>query len=637
MSGICGVWSFDGGDPDLAAVLAQLERRGPDGTHSWADGPVALGHTLLATTPEALVEVLPLTEPDSGCTITADARIDNRDELIAALDLCGEIRTIGDGELILRAYLKWGEDCPVQLLGDFAFAIWDPCVPRLFCARDHMGMRQLIYCHAPDRLFAFATEADALVAHPTVPKQINIGRIADFLDGLEGIDFTSTFFDNIVRLPPAHTLSIDSSGIALRCYWELQPGPELKLNTDQDYADAFLEVFTQAVRCRLRSARPVGSMLSGGLDSNSIAAVAAAELAAARRGPLQTFSAIALGAAECAESKSIRTAIRLPLFAPTVIGRDEVRHKSAVLELMVRQCAEPFDAYMIINHAVYRAARRSGLNVVLDGAGADVILTAGNRVAGLLRRGMIRAATREARLEAEFWGRTWPARKILLSALWSAYAPAGLRQLRWRLTSSVADWKMRLGRDSVSRRLARSVDLGERRSRFRRYLPRSRPTDTAYRAQSVRHPHLVVARERYDRVAAAFGIEPRDPFMDVRLIKFALSLPSGQLQGDGWPKAVLRRAMAGKIPEEIAWMRGKPHLGWLFTADLIAYCEALPAEQANIAGVMDMIASYQRSKISVGENKGTWLRLVILSSWLDRQGVDCAPFSCCGESNVNHE
>ena len=106
MSGICGVWAFDGGAPDLDPLLAKLERRGPDGTNRWQDGPVALGHTLLATTPEALVEVLPLTEPDSGCTITADARIDNREELIAALDLAGETRVIGDGELILRAYLE---------------------------------------------------------------------------------------------------------------------------------------------------------------------------------------------------------------------------------------------------------------------------------------------------------------------------------------------------------------------------------------------------------------------------------------------------------------------------------------------------------------------------------------------------
>ena len=185
MSGICGAWSYEGELPVSGQVLSLLERRGPDRTGSWSDGPIALGHTLLATTPEAQKELLPLTDPVSGCSITADVRLDNRDELIAALDLSGEPGEIGDGELILRSYLKWDDECPTHLLGDFAFAIWDSRAERLFCARDHMGMRQLIYYHIPGKLFAFASEADALVADPRVPNQINHGRIADYLDGLE--------------------------------------------------------------------------------------------------------------------------------------------------------------------------------------------------------------------------------------------------------------------------------------------------------------------------------------------------------------------------------------------------------------------------------------------------------------------
>src|SRR5262245_26319534 len=175
--------ALDGSEPSqpqLDSILEPLARRGPDATHSWRQGPVALGHTLLATTPESLVEVLPLTDPDSGCTITADVRLDNRVELIARLELAAEDRTIGDGELILRAYLRWGEECPARLLGDFAFVIWDPRSQRLFCARDHMGMRQLLYHHRPGTHFVFATEAGAVCAHPDVPRRINEGRIADF-------------------------------------------------------------------------------------------------------------------------------------------------------------------------------------------------------------------------------------------------------------------------------------------------------------------------------------------------------------------------------------------------------------------------------------------------------------------------
>ena len=294
MSGICGILKLDGAFPastDLTAMTSLLERRGPEGTWHFTSGPVALGHTLLATTPEALVEQLPLTDPATGCTITADLRLDNRDELIAALGLQDETRILGDGELVLRAYLHWGEDCLRHLLGDFAFAIWDPRHQKLFCARDHLGMKQLVYCHVADKVFAFASEPRAVLAVDDVPRRINEGRIADFLeDYLEGVDHSSTFFEGVFRLPPAHCLSVDADGLRQRRYWELRAGPELRLESDQAYADGLLQVLTQAVASRLRCVGPVGSMLSGGMDSGSVSAIASRLLAQQGRGPLHTFS-----------------------------------------------------------------------------------------------------------------------------------------------------------------------------------------------------------------------------------------------------------------------------------------------------------------------------------------------------------
>jgi len=617
MSGICGAWSIDGGCPVLEPTLTGLERRGPDRTRIWSAGPVALGQTLLATTSEAAGEILPLNDPKSGCTITADARLDNRGPLIAALGLAGNERGAGDGELILLAYLKWGEDCPKQLLGDFAFAIWDPRTQQWFCARDHMGMRQLLYHHSAGKFFAFATEADALVAHPQVPMQVNRGRIADYLDGLEGVDFVSTFFDDIFRLPPAHALVVDRGGLHLRRYWELQPPAELKLGSDQEYADAFLTVFNEAVRCRLRSALPVGAMLSGGLDSNSIAAVAGAQLAAAGETPLQTFSAIDTGD----ESDAIGLAIESPNFSPTLIRRDQPSRWVPDVVPTTEQCAEPFDAYVVISKAIYGAARRKGLNVVLDGVSADVIFTAGNRVAGLLGAGKIGAAAKEARLEERFWGPSWPAGKVFVSAAWTAFAPSWLRQMRRKLGWWIADRKMRLGRGIVSRELAAAGDLARRRQRFRAHLPTGPSHELAYRVESVRHPHLVAARERYDRVAAAYGVEPRDPFMDIRVIQFALSLPPSQVQAGGWPKIILRRAMKGKIPEAIAWRRGKSHVGWAFMTELLTRWRNQLANQVSVARVLPLIGKRRRSNIGSARNSPGWLKTLILSHWLERRGI----------------
>lgn len=278
MSGICGLFNLDGAPvaaEDLPGMAALLARRGPERCGAWQAGPVGLGHTLLATTPEAALERLPLEDPTSGCVVTADARLDNRGELLQALGLSDRAAVTGDGQLILAAYLRWGMACLERLRGDFAFALWDPRAMRLFCGRDHFGVRPLVYHHGPGRFFAFASEPRAVLVLPQTPYRINQGRIANHLvTQLEGIDKTSTFFEEVFRLPPAHALLVSPEGVRLWRYFSLEPGPELRLSSNEAYAEAFLEVFTEAVRCRLRGAATVGSMLSGGMDSGSVVAVA---------------------------------------------------------------------------------------------------------------------------------------------------------------------------------------------------------------------------------------------------------------------------------------------------------------------------------------------------------------------------
>ena len=313
MSGVFGLIRPDGPPAtagELAAMAVRLARRGPEGSSVWRDGPVGLGLTLLATTPEALCERLPLRDEATGCVITADVRLDNRADLIGALDLCERASGTGDAGLVLAAYVAWGRGCLERLRGDFAFAIRDPRDGSLFCARDRFGMRPLSYHHAPGRLFAFGSEPEAVLALTEVPWRINEGRIADVLVGeLEGIDRTSTFFEGVFRLPPAHALVVTPQGLHIWRYWSPEPGPILRLGSDEAYAEAFLEVFAQAVRSRLRGAGPVGSMLSGGMDSGSVVAVARELLATAGVGPLATFSAISPDEERCVETRAIREAL----------------------------------------------------------------------------------------------------------------------------------------------------------------------------------------------------------------------------------------------------------------------------------------------------------------------------------------
>ncbi len=560
MSGICGIVSLGGqdpGEPDIVALTAAMARRGPDRQSHWRGDRAALGHALLATTPEAVTEPLPLTL--DGCTITADVRLDNRDVLIAALGVESDL--IGDGELILRAYLNWGEDCPRHLLGDFAFAIWDAREAKLFCARDHMGMRQLIHCHVPGVLFAFATDVEALFAVPGVPRRIYRGRIADFLIDLEGLDFTSTFFEGVYRLPPAHSLVIRGEEYSIRRYWTLRPAEPLALATEQDYATAFLQIFTEAVRCRLRSARSIGAMLSGGMDSGSVVAVAADLLAKAGQNPLATFSVVGPTAVGCPETTAIMAAAALPGISPHLIDYTTLAEPDGTETGTMDDIAEPFDGHMGLIRAIYRAASSHGVNVVLDGVAGDVALHAGNRVASLLQERRIGRAWQEASGEAAFWKLPSHRIRAFLAAAWVARAPAAIRLAKRRIAGAIAD--VRLYRSPLVRSaFVREVGLVDRVRRFRAHTPQRDVPLSEKRARFILHPHLAVGRERYDRVAAAFGIEPRDPFMDIRLIEFCLAVPSEIVQRDGWPKHLMRVAMRGKLPKAILWRRGKESLGW---------------------------------------------------------------------------
>jgi asparagine synthase (glutamine-hydrolysing) len=566
MSGIFGFVHLDGAPAersDLERMARLMERRGPDGTGLWLDGSVALGHTLLATTPESLGETLPLRHSETGCVITADVRFDNRPELMAALGDSRRLAEAGDGTLLLEAYLRWGDACVDHLLGDFAFAIWDPRHRRLFAARDHMGMRQLIYHHQEGRFFAFATEPRAVLQVEGVPRQLNEVRIGDYLADMETADATSTFFEEVYRLPPAHVLKADGRGLEIRRYWTLVPGPPLELPSDEAYAEAFLEVFTEAVRCRLRAPQgKLGSMLSGGMDSGSVVAVASRLLAEAGQGPLRTFSAVGPNPDSCIETRSIRASMTMPGLAPEVVDYSDLgRWKDDLLRL-ARELDEPFDAHMNLHRAVYLAAHRVGLNVMLDGVAGDTVLAHGTQTARLLRSGRWVQAVRDAIGEERFWGGGRRAWRTLVQGARTAVVPQWLRRVRHWTRRGAPAWA---DGGLIAPAFARRIDLAGRKASLVPSPPRRWPSHAEERAGTITAPTLLVGRERYDRVAGAIAIEPRDPFMDLRLVDLCLRLPGSQLARDGWPKVILRRATAGRVPDAVRWRTGREHLGPAFT------------------------------------------------------------------------
>jgi asparagine synthase (glutamine-hydrolysing) len=210
-------------------------------------------------------------KPD--CTITANARLDGREELIGELGLHGYLT---DAELILRAYETWGDECVKHLIGDFAFAIFDNRLQRIFCARDHFGVKPFYYTHISND-FAFSSSLNDLRDDPKVSNTLNEVAVGDYL--LFGVnqDLSSTIFKDIQRLAPGHSLTVASGSITTRRYWTSEPSAEVRFRDPQSYVERFSELLSRAVSDRVRADRVAISM-SGGLDSTSLAAIAREQL-----------------------------------------------------------------------------------------------------------------------------------------------------------------------------------------------------------------------------------------------------------------------------------------------------------------------------------------------------------------------
>ncbi len=279
MSAICGIFHLDG-RPALAETLdnmmAALAARGIDGCGAWREGPTALGHQMLHLTPESLTEKLPFADPPTRLAITADARLDNRQELFRLLEISPS-RQAGatDSRLILAAYKKWGKECPRYLLGDFAFVIWDGGRQELICATDPLGMRPLYYYHTAYE-FVFASEIKGIHAVPGVPRALNQRTIAFLgMPAIHLIEPGSTFFERIAQLPGSTVMTVSRKGIEKQEYWRPDPSQRIHLKNEMEYVEAFQEIFFQAVAARLRSAFPVFTLYSGGLDSSAVTGAAA--------------------------------------------------------------------------------------------------------------------------------------------------------------------------------------------------------------------------------------------------------------------------------------------------------------------------------------------------------------------------
>ncbi len=560
MSGLAGIWNLDGRPVErqlLAKMNARLAHRGGDGEGLWVEGATGLACQLRRVTPESLREQQPLVDA-AGRVLVFDGRLDCREELHAALPAGVPVAADApDPELLLAAYDALGERLWERLDGDFALALYDAGQHELFLVRDRLGVRPLYYYQA-GALFLFASEIKPLLAHPEVRTRPNDLDLADFLLADSPLHHNGvTFFNGIRHVPPAHLLRITPQQTALRRYWDFPVERRIRFRQRSEYAEALRHYLERAVRRRLRSAYPVAVSVSGGLDSSSVFCLAERlrTAGAVPQVPLHGFT-FDTPAGTVADEMMYVEAIereygvrieRVPVCRGMLDG--DAQTMKAVHELVTVTEMPFLDEQLATSQRLYAAIRATGARTLLTGHWGDQVLFAQAYLVELVRR--LRWLTVHAHLrEYSRWLTDTDPRALrqrFLMDLVKYHTPARalplLRLVRRKLLGRTRDcaWYADWFRELATRGVYRNPHDGKR---FASLHARSLYEDARAR-------YYVLSLEWNDKVGAAEGVQMAFPFLDSELLSFLMAIPGEVLTARGVPKALLREAMRGILPEEI--------------------------------------------------------------------------------------
>lgn len=540
MCGIAGIHNLDDSavSSDLLKKMTDIQRhRGPDDEGHYINHNIGLGHRRLSIIDLSPAGHQPMCNEDSTIWITYNGEVYNYLELTLELKAKGYVfKSSTDTEVIIHAYEEYGEDCLQKFNGMFAFAIWDENKKTLFCARDRFGIKPFYYFFDGKR-FHFASEIKAIIEDRTIERKPNDKIIYDYLaDGL--LDHSEdTFFEGIRRLMPAHYLVIENSEVKIQRYWDIDPTKVQEEGDDEKCARKFYTLFRDSVKLQLRSDVPVGTCLSGGLDSSSIVCVANDLLKEMTNEPQQkTFSS-------CFENKKYdeREFIESVL-EKTGAEANYTFPKGEELFDMIQDVIwyqeEPFRSTSIFAQwHVMKLAKERGVKVLLDGQGADEILAGYHYYfysffADLVKTFRLKKLFKEIKLYSNYHSYS------LLSTLKMVIfylAPNFLRQRIISLRRKPAWLKCEFVRTDDKKELY----ILKYKSHLHKHL---------YQVLTMNLPSLL---HYEDRNSMAFSIESRVPFLDHRLVEFMFSLSINQKINNGITKIILRNAMQGILPEKV--------------------------------------------------------------------------------------
>jgi asparagine synthase (glutamine-hydrolysing) len=560
MSAITGIYSLNDDRVEIEhgiILMNALQRYPADDVQTWHSENVFLGCHAQWITPESIGERLPYYDYERQLAITADAIIDNREELFKRLDLRRiNEKEVSDSQLILLAYYKWGEEVPKYLLGDFSFIIWDERNHRLFGARDFSGSRTL-YFYRNQQKFAFCTTILPLFSLPFIDKQLNEEWLAEFLaiPGVhDSIDTASTVFKNIEQIPPSHTISVVGDRVTLKRYCTLTPKEKLNLKSNQEYEEAFRDVFKNAVNARLRTHKQVGAHLSGGLDSGSVVSFAANALRNQNK-RLHTYSYVPVKDFVDWTPKN-RLADERPLIQSTVkhVGNISDHYldfegKSPLSEvndwLETLEMPYKFFENSFWTKGIYEKAQQQQVGVFLKGSRGNYTISWGPALdyyATLLRK------LKWIRLyhELQQYSTNIGVKKSrIMSVVGKKAFPIINRVFPTRNQYSFPTL--------INSEFAQRTNVFEKLQQGGINLINS-STPNAYEAREIQFDQLffwALNGTSGTKLSLRYSLWDRDPTNDLRVIQFCLSLPENQFVQNGLDRAIARRSTENLLPDTV--------------------------------------------------------------------------------------
>jgi asparagine synthase (glutamine-hydrolysing) len=552
LSGIVGIYHRNGAPIEralLQSLVDFLAYRGPDSRECWIEGSIGMGVAMLRTTRESLGERQPASL-ERRFWIAADARLDSRAELIGELQRTGRVvrQNAPDSELILHAYAAWGTPSVEHLRGDFSFAIWDARNKQLFCARDHFGIKPFYYTQK-ENLFVFSNTLNCLRLHPEVSSGLNDAAIGDFLLFGLNCDSATTSFRDIHRLPPAHSLSISPEGLKIKRYWAPPTDGRIRYSKPEEYVENFQSILQAAVGDRLGLDR-VGILLSGGLDSSSVAAVAK-EISAngAQATDIRCYTHVfesLIPDREGEYAREVGAFLRLPV---KLMASDETRLFEGWDDPEF-SLPEPVEDPLFADFVDSCRNISADCRVVLSGEGVDNLLDfqMWPYASDLRRNGEWRRLLTE-----------------LANFIW--IRPLPWRGVRTRIKRMVGkDPDMPVFPQWLNREFLDGAKLKARWKELCEHpvVPSKHPiVPNAHASLSL--PQWTQMFEQENAGMTPYPLEVRYPFLDLRIVNFLLAIPPFP-----WffEKMLLREAMVQRIPERVRMRRKTPLQGDPVSAQL---------------------------------------------------------------------